>query len=449
MQEIDEDAPIQWTEMLQSNSPEEYYERLEADERKIVDDWTNRRSILVQSMMSKSIEDSLKDYSSTKRTSKPYVKVLVKSLSRLSKALNNLDSDEHIQQTMSAELTVWGVTEEQLHLIKEGSVVRMKNLGVKSDRDGVLQLSAKTDTPMEQIRDEISQYQLLQSGYAERFPVSIIRVNLMAKKLDPDRLAREVDVVACIIKIERKDDNTSIAYLTDETGFVMKLTRNHNSLNKDPFHLGIEASLPTIVAFRNIQVSSFDTNEQCAKCSWNLPSCKTRTVLPRQVELHEWCNSSFGLTQCRVVLDRIIAKTPICAGLFNRSVCIGFILGFQAQHSSIELNHTSVYIDYGDDIPLVATIPFHVLCDTFCLTQGDAETGAIDSSVLEMGNLFDHATLPSTLIAMGEYFRDNQTLFHISLCAASSYGNGKESPLYEVTKVAIAATDSVSRLLLH
>ena len=62
--------------MVTSNSPEEHYEKLGVAEKKIVDDWTQKRLMLLQSMVSKSIEDSLKDHSSSERTSEPYIKVV-------------------------------------------------------------------------------------------------------------------------------------------------------------------------------------------------------------------------------------------------------------------------------------------------------------------------------------------------------------------------------------
>ena len=98
--------------------------------------------------------------------------------------------------------------------MKEGTVLRIKNLGVKADRDGRLQLSAKADTQMEPLSSVPTQYELIQSGYEERRPKSLVRITLMSKKPEPSRLAREVDIVACIVKIVRMDDNTTYAYLT-------------------------------------------------------------------------------------------------------------------------------------------------------------------------------------------------------------------------------------------
>jgi len=451
-EEVDEDAPTHWKEMEASHSPQEHYEKLGVTEKNIVDDWTKKRLVLLQSMISKSIEDSLKDHSSSERKSVPYIKVLVKAFCHSKQTARNLDHHARTQK-ISAELTIWRVSEEQLRLLKEGTVVRMKNLGVKSDRDGLLQLSAKSDTQMEPLSSEPTQYQLIQSGYEERCPRSLIRINLMSKKMEPTRAKREVDVIACVIKIQHQGDNTSAAYLADESGFVMKLERNHSSQNNDPFHLGnVEASLPAVVAFCNIQVASFDTTEQCARGSWSISSCKAPRHLTqsRCEELQAWCNSFSGVEHCRTVLDRINAGIPICAGPFNRyRVCIGYVLGFDVHDTNSDpiTSAMNVVIDYGEEFPLTARFPLHLLPQALRLSQNNSATrDDVDGPSIVQRNLFSHANLHSNLSILGEYFQNNQTLFHFSLETTSCYGDAV--PMPEVTKISIATTDALSRLHL-
>lgn len=422
--------------MTKSNSPEEYYEKLGATEQKIVDNWSQKRSMLLQSMVSKSIEDSLKDHSPTERSSSPYVKLLVKAFCK-SKPPHHRQG----KQSMSAELTIWRVSEEQLHLMKEGSVVRMKNLGVKSDRGGLLQLSANADTQMEPLQSEPTNYQLIQSGYEERCPKSIIRINIMSKKSEHSRLAREVDVIACIVKIIQINNHTSAAYLTDESGLILKLMRTHAEKNKDPFHLGhADASLPAVVAFCNIQVASFNTIEQCAEAVWTLSSCNARKSMQmRFEELQSWCEDPFGRDHCSATLDRINAGLPACAATLNRyKVCIGYLLGFW--DLCFESTFVAVAIDYGKEHPLTARFPVHLLGDAVQLTRYD---GAPNNTLrCFLGSASLHATLP----LLSEYFQNNQTLIRFSLEAAPSYG--QEHSLPAVTGISIAATESLARLNL-
>ena len=431
--EVDEDAPADWREMMKSNSPEEYYEKLGITEKKIIDDWTQKRLLLLQGLVSKSIEDSMKDSSSSKRTSVPYLKVHVKAFCRSKYTPKNLEA-----QTMSAELKVWRVSEEQLHVLKEGTVVRMKNLDVKAGRDGLLQLSASPETPMEPLSREPTQYELIQSGYEERCSKSLIRLNLMSKNLITQGLC-EVDVVACVVKIQRKGDNASIAYLTDESGFIMKLERHHSSQNNDPFHLGhVNASLPAVVSFCNIQVKPFDTLEQCAQGVWDISSCKAPPYMMRSRfgELESWCNSVSGLEHCRSVLDRIISDIPICAGPFNRfRVCIGYILGFDANYG-FSNSTLKVFIDYGEEHLLMACFPFHLLpraCNVY-------------ESLISQRSILDNGSNDRVILLLNEYFEHNQTLFRFLLESKQCYGD--EVPMPEVVKISNATLDALSRIHL-
>jgi hypothetical protein len=182
---------------------------------------------------------------------------------------------------------------------------------------------------MEPLSIEPTQYEIFQSGYEERHPSSLIRITLMSKTPEVGKLAREVDVIACIIKIERLSENASAAYLTDESDLVMKVIRSHSSQNNDPFHLGNVEALPAVIALCNVEVTSFDTMELCAIGMWGITSCKTKNFMPlRFQEVQTWCNSAHAMEHCTAILDRINTGIPLCAGPFNRyRVCIGYILG--------------------------------------------------------------------------------------------------------------------------
>lgn len=431
--------------MITSNTPEEYYERLGAAEKKIVDNWNEKRSMMLQSIMSKSISDSLQNVSHSERTSLPYIRVLVTAFCYLKQK-----GRRHARREQkTAELIIWRVSDEQLNRIKEGVVLRMFHLGVKSDRDGRLQLSAKADTQMESLVREPTQYELIQAGYEERSPKSLIRITLMSKKQEPNRLAREVDVVGCIVKIDRLDDNTSSAYLTDESGFVMKVIRTHRAQNTDPFHLGnVDQKLPTVVAFCNIEVTSFDTRDQCALSIWSTSSCKAKhSMHSRCEEIQRWCNSVSGIEHCSTVLDRINTGIPICAGPFNRfRVCLGYVLGFDQCKPTLETNGMNVIIDYGEEFPLTARLPFRLFSDVLHLTQSNSTADASGVSLVGTEKVFGHEEILSNYFSLSDYFQRNQTLFHFSLELPSFYGDESQVPL--VTGVSMADVDTLSRLHL-
>ncbi len=427
--------------MVISNFPEEYYENLTATEQTIVDDWTKKRQLLVRNKVAKSIEDSVKDQSPLERTSVPYIRVLVKSLRRSKQKVRRLAK----KQNIAAELTIWRVSEEQLHLMKEGTVVRMKNVCVRSDHDGILQLSANGDTHTESLSSQSTQIQLIRSGYEERRPKSLIHINLIAKKSEPSRLSREVDVVACIVKIQRLDNNTSAAYLTDESLFVMKLTRIHSSHNTDPFQLGnLETALPAVVEFCNVTITSFDTTEQCSIGSWGIFTCKAKHFMRlRHDEIKNWCSSASGMEQCSIIVERINAGLPSCASPFNRyNFCIGYILRFDVHDISLDMN---VFIDYGEEILLMARFPFNLLLHAIRITQSNSLTSdSVEFTSILAGNMFNRANILYTCNILGEYLRRNQVLFRFSLERSSCYG--VDMQFHEVIGISLAATDSLCRL---
>ena len=165
-------------------------------------------------------------------------------------------------------------------------------------------------------------------------------------------------------------------------------------------------------------------------------------------ELQTWCNSDSGMEHCRAIMDRIDAGIPRCASLFNKNrVCVGYVLGFDlrsANNSNPIVSGMNVIIDYGEDSPLTARFPVHLLPDALQLSQNNPTMHNVDGS--SVTSLFDHADLLFSLSLLGEYFQNNQTLFRFSLEASSCYGD--ELPLLEVTGISLAAAEPLSRLHL-
>lgn len=423
--ELDEDAPSEWKQMIISNSPEEYYENLSSADKKVVDDWIARRPILLQSMVSKYIGDSMREELATERTSNPYVKALVKIFHRDRLAVST---------QASAELTVWRVSDEQFDMLKEGAVVRMKNLGVKDKRrEGFLQLKAGPETVMTPLSDE-SKRQLAQSGYEERRPKSLIKINLMSKKMGNDRLSNEVDLVACVANVKLLGDNATAIYLTDESGLVLRLTKNHNANILDPFQLGNTKAHP-IVSIYNIQITAFDELEQVATATWGLFSCKTNRSDSRQEELESWCHSECGVNTISAVCDRLEARIPIIGGLSSRhQSSVGYILGFVESDGRTDCqNIMNVAIDYGESLPLVAQISGDLIQQALHILQTTKSCNAQLARFLDVS-------------MMNEYFQNNQQLFHFSFEVVTCYGG--ESPILRTTHLSLANVDALSRLLL-
>lgn len=406
-----------------SNSPTEYYEKLGTSEKKLVDEWADKRGVLLQNMISRSIEDSMRHDPSVERKSKPYVKILVKALSSVDTSTTEID-------TPTAELTIWRVSDDQFDLVKEGSVVRFRNLAVKSrTKCGVLQLSANHETPMEVLLEEPTPEQLLQSGYSHRVARSFIQLNIMAKQqiVVMNDIEHEFDLVACVVKVLKVSDNTSDAYLTDESGLVIKVRRDHKADNSDPFSLG-NGSLPIVVAYCNLKISFFDEDEHCVVAAWQRLSCKSnRFMQDRCDELYSWCNSDDGVKCCSVVRDKINAGIPFGTDcLIKTKICFGYIINVEEGHAATVV----IIIDYGSGA-VKASLSLHLANYAIQLF----EEGCSEDTPLLVGVPLLHFMM-----------QNNQKLLRFVLKQASSYGG--ESPMLEVIGLSLAKVDELARLVM-
>lgn len=319
----------------------------------------------------------------------------------------------------------------------------MISLGAKYDtRHGNLQLTAGPETKVEPLHIEPSHHQLIRSGYKKRYPKSLTRINIMSRKICLNLSSNEVDVAACVVKISKIGNNKTVAYLTDESGLVLKLVRDHKEHIVDPFFLGNENTWPMVAAFCDIQVVSFDALEQCAIASFGLSTSKTnRLMQPRCDELLVWCKSPLGIDQCGHVLDRIDASIPtFIEPLSSKKVCIGYILRFEYHEARTDETSSSeiyVIVDYGDEYPIKASISRKLILGAFELSLRCFQSGVLVDSC---PTTVEHINVAS----MGGYFQDRQTLFHFSLEEKTCYeGN---SSMLEVIKISLAETDSITRM---
>ena len=425
--------------MVESNSPEEHYDKLCDIDRKIVDGWSHKRAVLLQSMVSKSVEHSMADHSTTERASIPYVKVLVKALFR---EPDNGTKRGIERKQLAAELTAWRVTDDHLAILREGNVIRMKSLNVKSDGKGLLQFSSKADTPMELLAPQPSRYQLIRSGYEERSALSFIRLNLLSKQKHLNRIEREVDIVGVIMKIEQEGENSSIAYLTDESGLVISLTRNHTADCADPFHIGnVEAVLPAVSEVSNVLISSFDATNQCVRCAWGLATSKSRHSSNdiRRNELEFWHRTSEGEEVCKSALDRLNAGVTRLAGPASQNrVCFGYLMGFELDHQMLG-THVCAILDVGDEEMLTVLLPIGLMAKTLQLLKNESSP---------VPNPFVATTFESqTLELLNIFCRANQRFIRVLTKLAASY-SGNFS-LLEAVDVSIGHVDELSRLHLH
>jgi len=434
--ELDEDAPEEWKKMVASGSPEDFYQQLGENEKINVDSWEKKRTTLLHGMVLKSIQDSLKDDSPNQRSSVPYIRLLVRSFSHLEDLSLNEAHNLNTDEIPSVELLFWRVSEQVESLLKEGSVLRMKKLTAKRGRFDEITLTAGPETHVEPLHHAPTYQHILMSGYKKRVPTSLVSINIESKRICASRETRDFDVAACIVKVLRVSRNKSLAYLTDESGLVLKLFRDHKDHAVDPFSLGAAQTGPVVTAFLDVQISSFDTSEQCAVGDWTLLTCKTNRMMQiRCEELQTWCKSPQGIKFCCDVVNRIDSMIPLCIEPFiEKKVCVGYFLHLHEMQNRITGSEVStlymVLIDCGCGALLKAIITKKLLQDAvhFCYS--------LTKSILDEGGI--------SLPLVSEFLRNNQVLFYFLLHDRQSYA-GIPS-MFEITQVSPANIDGILKM---
>jgi hypothetical protein len=170
-------APEVWQRLMASASPGDLYEQLSQSDQAIVEKWKEKRDYLLRDMVQKEIEARLEGDTALCRESTPFIRVFVKSYdTRESDAVSYA-----VNSCEGAMLTIWNPSEQQIGLLREGHVVRIRNLAVRASKhEGLLQITAGGKTQMDLATS--SPIPLASIGYANRFFTNILRVHLTAKK---------------------------------------------------------------------------------------------------------------------------------------------------------------------------------------------------------------------------------------------------------------------------
>jgi hypothetical protein len=360
---------------MKSNSPSEFYYELSDDDKRTVEIWRSKRGVLLQSRIQQEVQAKIEDELSLIRNSTPFVRVLVRSCDRslfdTSRSDNNNndddDDDDGIEQAM---LTFWSPSEEQSSQLREGAVIRVENLAVRNNYDGLLQLSVNTRTritPLPASRDE-----LIALGYCERQYVPFFRIHVCSRQLlqssRPVNATAEYDFVGVVLKVDEQsssDGQQLSVYLADKSSLVVRVQcRGKKGLGDS---IGLRSSVasqcvehPRVVAFRDLRILPFDVMDNCAVAEFRATSSiRLQQIEPRTEDLKEWAESAAG----RSKLQRLAAYMDAGLYLLQRPnspfiSAVGYISTFQV-HSS----HLYVVVDCGEAKAQVWAFPFHLLQD--------------------------------------------------------------------------------------
>jgi len=358
MKEVDEMGPTEWKRMLSAVSPPDYYEKLTSFQRKEIDTWEERRGSMIQERTRKEITNILEEEDGLSRKSKRLLRVYVCSYSNHGSAKDHNAYKSIPAHHDHALLTIWDVSDNQVDLFQEGTAVRLKNLGVKSKRcDGMLQLHANARAMMEKITPQPSKEFLRLSGFKKRKYNNLLWAQLLSKQMEKSCLhCPEHDCIGYLLKVSiviigDGGGKRVYLYLTDESGFLIRVERDFYNLSDSCSSQWVCGSHDfrqgMILPIRDIRILPFDPVEGCAVGIWTeSSSLGDLTNCERMFMLKEWCSSTSGKLICDNLLDKLGSHLPCFNKLPNtEAIVIGFVIAFKVHMSGKDHKIVNTTVD--------------------------------------------------------------------------------------------------------
>jgi hypothetical protein len=264
---VEDDAPNVWKEMNAAVSPEIFYSKLSSLEQNEINKWQSRRNGIINETIQKNVKNAIQSNTGMQRKSTRFVRLYVRALSDK----KNQNSQKRKRQN-EAELIIWDPTENQMDMLKEGAVFQFHNLGVASlNSYGLLQLAANKNTHFECIAHTVGDACKLVGFPQQRFH-SILRLNIMSKKLDRNNLKYpEVDCIGFIVDAV---SNTSkeVILLTDGSGLLLRIDHD-NDIPDNPIFNDLKRlqgcnTQKRELYIRNVRLLPFDYTQGCAVGIW-------------------------------------------------------------------------------------------------------------------------------------------------------------------------------------
>ena len=437
---------------MESASPCDFYEQLSRCDQVLIDKWKEKRDLLIRDMAQKEIEARLEVDTALFRESTPFIRVFVRSYNSF-KIYNSTEEEDACEGAM---LTIWNPSEQQLGLLREGNVVKIRNLSVRASKhEGLLQLTAGAKTQMEAtLSSPLPQNKLASIGYSTRVFAKLFRIHLVAKKFSrgllPSSPAPEFDTAGIVLRAVQEgrggtDERESI-YLTDETGLVLRVERDHSPDGEDPFvSLSLSArqniESPSMIAFRDLRVAHFDSAEKCAVAVYaQTSSVATKVANFRFSSLMKWAESPSG----HVMFRRVAACMDAGIPLMNRSASTkivtvsGYIAGFTIPDTPGSNNsHLEIKVDCGTNELQVWDFPFFLLDKALQICSVAPEPVSLNQEQDEKY---------SKLKVLGKIFsaRGLLLLFYLRKKPSNMANTSDEDEKYEVRQIRVANSIALS-----
>ncbi len=468
--EIDEQAPEQWRKMMASNAMCDYYERLSRDDKAIVDRWEERRSTLIGDMTRRMIDAKMQSNVSLIRSSTPFLRLTVKTLQNLpSTSATGEDDDECILPNHpSATLTVWRMTEDQSTALKEGTVVRIKDLAVKSElRDEMLQFSANDKTGMQALAQQPSSRQLQYSGFSKRSFAPVVRAHVLSRKASSSRKASgvHIDFAGVLVRSDFEQQGTahqtSHSYFTDESGLLLRMHRDIDP-NDESTLAGWNKilELGQVLAFRDVLVLPFDSKANCAVVSWSQPTLQEKNGQnsndKRIRTLQKWTETDDAERTCARVLASFDAGLPLYCRLPHRTeIAMGYILAIRIRDAGAGINeyggqYRSAAADHlfeidvdcgGGSNVIVATCSRAVLSQTIEMHLDPASHNGAALDLKDLLRQSGGALAPCDMTNLNILFTESGVLFQVML--------RRQSASLEILQITPADIEALAALYLE
>jgi hypothetical protein len=282
------------------------------DSSSFLDDFDERRTALLQGHIQKEMNSKLEELDIVLEPSIPFVRVL-------------LSSTNFEESSNEAVLTIWKPSSEQLDLLREGALLRMHNLDLKTTRfEGLRQFVGNSCTRMFSV-DSGSSKSLQTRNKSSLFSVILAsKAFWMGTCSGTNNCA--VDVVGVVLDVKNHDTDCSwLLYLTDKSQLVLRIQCD-DSCEK---FSSLQAERFKVIEFHDLRVMPFDHDEGYAVLQY----CKMSRffVTPdshRAQSLVEWSTSNIGFPG----LEKLRAYASMGLSLAVNSdaqnlKAIGFIAG--------------------------------------------------------------------------------------------------------------------------
>lgn len=353
LKDVDELAPPVWIRLMKSSSQEEMYHELNSEETALVEKWRSKRGAMLQTRIQQEVQAKLEDEPSLERDSTPFIRLVVQSHDRSFLGCGRRQK-QRAKLSNTAVLTVWSPTEEQLHVLREGAVVRAQSMSAgKRMYDGKIQVTGNSRTPMAALPSTPQSQEILKlSGYTERNYSSVFQLHVSSRRLLQSSTSRthasdsnECDFFGVILKVtEEETCKRASIYLVDKSNLVVRVQCEHvRGLGSliglcSPFASQC-VEQPRIAVFRDVTVAPFDKVENCAVVEFRgLSSFRAQSAEPLTGGLKLWAESVAG----RQHLSKLAAYWDAGLSIVQRSQAtytpaIGYIAGFTIQDSQLRI----------------------------------------------------------------------------------------------------------------